>query len=68
MKMYVYSLEDNSHVATIIGESNEACDKAFNEHYDINDYATTYSPAFGAADGLMENPDAEVIAASDGEE
>lgn len=64
MKMYVYSLEDNSHVGTIIGESNEACDKVFNERYDINDYAATYSPAFGSSDGLEENQEAEEIAAS----
>lgn len=65
MKMYVYSLEDKEHVATITGESNDACDEAFNYHFDINDYAATYSPAFGLAGGLDENPDADEIDASE---
>ena len=62
-KLYVYSLEDNSHVVTITGEDNASCEAKANELYGINDYGWTYSPAFGAADGLGENDDAEEIAA-----
>lgn len=61
MKYHVYSTEDNSHVATISGSSNEAIDKAFNRHFDINSFGGTYSPAFGAGHGLVENDEAEEI-------
>ena len=62
-KLYVYSLEDNSHVATITGDDNAACETKANEVYGSNDYGWTYSPAFGAKSGLTENGDAEEIKA-----
>ena len=61
--IYVYSLEDNSHVATITGADNAACEAKADEIYGSNDYGWTYSPAFGAVDGLTENADAEEIEA-----
>lgn len=63
MKLYVYSLEDNTHVATITGADSAACEAKANELYGSNDYGWTYSPAFGATDGLEENDDAEEIEA-----
>jgi hypothetical protein len=61
--LYVYSLEDNSHVATITGDDNKACEAKANDVYGSNDFGWTYTPAFGASDGLEENDDAEVIEA-----
>jgi hypothetical protein len=62
--LYVYSLEDNTHVATITGHSNEECEaKAADLNYDNGDHGWTYSPAFGLDGGLIENADAEKIAA-----
>jgi hypothetical protein len=63
MKFYVYSTEDKAHVATITGDSNKACEAAFNDGYDTDAYAATYSPAFGSADGLVENADADQVTA-----
>lgn len=61
--LYVYSLEDNSHVATITGADNKTCEDKANDVYGSNDYGWTYSPAFGSSDGLTENDDAEAIEA-----
>lgn len=63
MKLYVYSLEDNQHVATITGASNAACEAAASNVYDPGDYGWTYTPAFGAHGGLVENDEAEAIEA-----
>jgi hypothetical protein len=61
--LYISSQEDNSHVATINGADNAACETMANDTYGSNDYGWTYTPAFGASDGLEENDDAEVIEA-----
>jgi hypothetical protein len=62
MKMYVYNSDTNEHIATITGKSNDAIDKAFLRHFDINgDFSGTYSPAFGATDGLVESEGAYEI-------
>jgi hypothetical protein len=64
MELYVYSLEDNTHIATIKGANNKACeDKAVELNYDNDGCGWTYSPAFGVDGGLIENADAEKIAA-----
>lgn len=64
MKLYIYSVADMLHVATITGATNIDCERAANASYDLNDeYAATYTPAFGAGGGLVENDDAEQIAA-----
>lgn len=63
MQLYIYSLEDNQHVATISGIDNAACEAKANDAYGINDYGWTYSPAFGASDGLVKNDDAEELTA-----
>lgn len=64
MKLYIYNPENNEHIATIIGDSNEACERVAAERYGSGDgFAWTYSPAFGTADGLVENTSAEEIEA-----
>lgn len=64
MKLYIYTTSDMHHVATITGDTNAECERAAGDAYDLNDeYAATYTPAFGANGGLVENDDAEQIAA-----
>jgi len=64
MKLYIYDTADMQHIATITGDTNAACERAAADACDLNDeYAATYTPAFGAVDGLVENDDAEQIAA-----
>lgn len=60
-KLYVYSLDDNGHVATITGDGNLECEAKASEVYGGNDYGWTYSPAFGASGGLTEAEYAEEI-------
>ena len=61
MKLIVYSNETNEHVATITGETNEACERAAEDQYGSNDYSWTYSPAWAMSGGLTENADAKEI-------
>ena len=63
MKLYIYSIENNIHVATVNGESNKSCERKAEEIYGSNDYGWTYSPAFGVADGIEENAEAVQIEA-----
>ena len=54
MKLYVYETVNNTVVATFEGATNEECEsQARAANYDnSDDYGWTYSPAFGAVDGL----------------
>jgi hypothetical protein len=63
MNLYIYSLEDLKHVATISGKDEGSIEAKANDAYDVNEYGWTYtySPAFGTNDGLIENSEAEVI-------
>ena len=65
MKMYIYSNETNEHVATVVGEWDKFTEAYFSvveeAGYDTNYYSMTCTPAFGATDGLVENPNAEII-------
>lgn len=61
MNLYVYRIEDNKHVATFRSEDEEACFAAAAAQYDINDYAWTATPGFGAPDGIVEDDDADLI-------
>ena len=63
MKRYYISDLDNNHVATIISHSEAAIDAVVDERFGTNDYFGTYTPAFGAVGGLIENASAEVIVA-----
>lgn len=61
MKLYIYSIEDNRHLATITGETNAACEAALADNFNVDEIGATYSPAFGSAEGLVENPEAREI-------
>ena len=64
MKLYIYDSESNKHLATVTGESNKACEaKAEEMGVDGDSLAATYSPAFGATDGLVKDAEAEEIEA-----
>ncbi len=61
MKLFIYNVETKEVVAIVNGETNEECEeKAFN-YLGVDEYAGTYTPAFGTVDGLVESDDAEVI-------
>ena len=60
MKLYIYDEETREVVAVIDGDSNEACEGAANERFG-DEYLSTYSPAFGTVDGLIETEDTERI-------
>lgn len=55
--LYIYSTETNTVVARIHGESNEACESKADElnYMGKDDFGSTYSPAFGANDGLIDS-------------
>ena len=61
MNLYIYSLEDLKHVATISGKDEGSIEAKANDAYDASEYGWTYSPAFGTNDGLIENSEAEEI-------
>lgn len=59
MKLYIYNPDTNEIIAISEGKTNKECeDKA--QLY-TNDYGTTYSPAFGANGGLIDNNNAEIL-------
>ena len=61
MKLSIYNTETKEVVAIVNGETDADCeDKAFN-YLGVDEYAGTYSPAFGTVDGLIESDDVEVI-------
>jgi len=59
MKLYIYNLETKEIVATAEGETNDDCENKALAYSD--DYGMTYSPAFSANDGLIDNGDAETL-------
>lgn len=60
--LYIYNAESKILVACINGETNDACESVAADQYGDTDYfAWTYSPAFGANDGLIDSDDATVI-------
>ena len=69
MKGYVYAavraanVETNVVVAVIEGETNSDIESAYAKKFDQDEYGLTYTPAFGAVDGLVENENAELIQA-----
>ena len=57
MKIYVYDEETMEVIAIAHGETNDECEEKIQPY--INDYAATYSPAFGSIDGL-KNPNEDI--------
>lgn len=50
--LYVYATDSNIVVMCIHGDSNAACERLAADLYG-DDYGWTYTPAFGANDGLI---------------
>ena len=62
MTLYIYTTKDNRLVARINGSDNASCEAIANDRFgDTDTFGWTYSPAFGANDGLVDNDDAEEI-------
>ena len=59
---YAYEIESRKLLATIEGKSNEVIERAYAARFgDADDLGLTYTPAFGAASGLVDNSNAEHI-------
>jgi len=63
MKLYAYDPNTMEVLAIANGETNEECESKMNEagFPDGDEIGWTYSPAFGAVDGLVETDDAKEI-------
>ena len=60
--LYIYNVDTRHIVATIIAGNNLECEnKAADLDYDLDRYGWTYSPAFGATDGLIDSVDVEIF-------
>lgn len=55
--LYIYSTETNTVVARIHGDTNGAIEAKLAElgYANNDDFGATYTPAFGAVDGLVES-------------
>jgi hypothetical protein len=66
MTMYVYDTDTLEVVAEITGCDHAACEEVVADRFGDTDYfAATYTPAFGANDGLIQSYDCEMIDAED---
>lgn len=64
MIAYAYNVDNNEVVAVIEGADHRAIEAAYAERYaGRDDLGMTYTPAFGATDGLIDNDAAEQIQA-----
>ena len=53
MKLYIYDAETAEVVQTVTGGTQEQQEQYAFDEYGTNYFAWTYSPAFGATDGLI---------------
>lgn len=53
--LYIYTNDDMIHRATISADKNQDCEDLADQLYGNGDHGYTYTPAFGAVDGLVEN-------------
>jgi hypothetical protein len=54
--LFVYFIDTKEVVAKIEGVNNVDCEAKFDAmNYDTDQYATTYTPAFGSASGLIDS-------------
>lgn len=60
---YAYDVETRELLAVIKGEQ-AAVERTFARMFDDEQHGLTYSPAFGANDGLIDNGDADTILAT----
>jgi hypothetical protein len=63
IKAYVYNVETMEVVVIITGETNDQCEDKANDigYMGVDEYALTYSPAFGSVDGLVETEHTEEV-------
>lgn len=63
MKAYVYNVETKEVVVIISGETNEQCEAKANDmgYMGVDEYALTYSPAFGSVGGVVETEHTETV-------
>ena len=61
MRAYVYNTDTMIIAAEIKGDDNKSIEAKFSECFDTDEYGLTYTPAFGAADGLITDGDFDVI-------
>lgn len=59
MTLYIYDSKTAIIVEKVTGGTQEEQMDYASEHYDAGDYGWTYSPAWGMADGLIDNGDAK---------
>lgn len=55
MTLYVYDLDTKRVLARIEGADNAECERKAAEDWSRDETGWTYSPAFGASDGLVED-------------
>lgn len=60
--LYVYNTDSMRLIARINGDSNQTCEQSAANLYG-DDYGWTYTPAFGATDGLIDTDTAVEIEA-----
>jgi hypothetical protein len=53
MKLYIYAIAERRVVKISEGETEAECESALLD-WDMDTHGATYSPAFGATDGLIE--------------
>jgi hypothetical protein len=63
--LYVYDIDANKVQAIITGDDSSDCEDFAKSNYDNEAFAWTYTPSFGFANGLTENPLAETIDCSE---
>lgn len=62
MKLYIYDTKTMEVVAIARGKNNDECEaKAVVGYADTDQFLWTYSPAFGASDGLIETADPVIL-------
>ena len=61
--LYVYDPDSRKVIAVISGDPRDCERVAADQYGDTDYYLTTYAPAFGSSDGLIDSGDAEEILA-----
>lgn len=71
MTLYIYNADTKEVVETVTGENQDELAQYAEAGYDLRDeYAATFTPGFGANDGLIETTDTKrtILAAKEGED
>ena len=59
MTLYIYNSKTGVICDKVTGGTQEQQMDYASEHYDADEFGWTYSPAFGMADGLIDDGEAE---------